>query len=361
MSSGPDIPNRPLHTNAPKLDLPRTSSESSSVTKRKPLVTLEENTRLDTCSITDFELGKTLGTGSFGRVRHGRLTKTGEYVALKILRKSAVVRLKQVDHIMSERTILRGITHPFIVPLRGSFQDPLCLYLVLEYIPGGEFFTYLRRQGKLPPEQAKFYSAQIVTIFEYLHQFRVAYRDLKPENLLIDSKGYLRCTDFGFAKVVKTFTLTVCGTPDYLAPEVLLNKGHTTSVDFWCLGIFLYEMLVGYPPFIGKDTMSTYQKIVSGKYSFPRHVEGDGKLLIKNLLQADLTKRYGNLRNGIEDIKQSSWFSGMDWEALLACKLPAPFVPQVAGDTDTSHFEQYPDSTDRADEKPLEVDPFLNW
>ena len=288
--------------------------------------------------------------------------KTGEYAALKILKKSAVLRLKQVDHIISEKAILKAISHPFVVGLLGSFQDAYTLYLALEYVPGGEFFTHLRRAGKLPPLAAAFYTAQIVSIFEYLHQFRIAYRDLKPENILIDAQGYLKLTDFGFAKVVRTYTLTVCGTPDYLAPEVLLNKGHSTSADFWTLGIFLYEMLVGYPPFIGQDTMSTYQKIIAGKYSFPKFVDAHGKLLVKNLLQADLTKRFGNLKDGVDDIKKSSFLLHIQWDALLRREIPAPFIPIVAGETDTSNFEQYPDSDGKSEKTAVvDPDPFVNW
>ena len=345
---------------APKLDLPRSASESSS--RRKPLVPIPQTSRLDQCTVSDFVLGKTLGTGSFGRVRHALCVLTDEYIALKILKKSAVVRLKQVDHIISEKTILKAISHPFIVSLLGSFQDESRLYLALEYVPGGEFFSYLRRMGRLEAANAAFYAAQIVCIFDYLHQFRVAYRDLKPENILIDKEGYLKLTDFGFGKVIKTYTLTVCGTPDYLAPEVLLNKGHSTSVDFWTLGIFIYEMLVGYPPFIGQDTMGTYQKILSGKYSFPKYVDVNGKHLVKNLLQADLTKRFGNLRNGIQDIKDCSFFGGLDWDCLLEKKIPAPYIPAVSGITDTSNFEQYPDSADKASASlVVATDPFSSW
>ena len=349
---------------APKLDLPRTISESSSISKRKPLVHLAETSRLDNCVLSDFEMGKTLGTGSFGKVKHAYCSCSGEYVALKILQKSAVLRLKQVEHIMSEKSILRAISHPFIVSLHGSFQDSRNLYLVLEYVPGGEFFSYLRRSTRLEPSHAVFYSAQIVSIFEYLHQFRVAFRDLKPENILIDSCGYLKLTDFGFAKVIKTFSLTVCGTPDYLPPEVLLNKGHTTSVDFWCLGIFIYEMLIGHPPFIGQDTMSTYQKILAGKVVFPKYVDPRGKSLIRNLLQADLTKRFGNLKNGIDDIKNSAWFEGMDWEGLVQRRIPAPYIPSVEGVRDTSNFENYPASREEADISKASLvgaDPFANW
>jgi protein kinase A len=343
-----------------KLDLPRSASES--LNRRRVLIPLPQTSRMDGNTVADFLLGKTLGTGSFGRVRHARFKDTDEYVALKILKKAAVVRLKQIDHIMSEKSILKAIAHPFIVSLQGSFQDSLCLYLALEFVPGGEFFSYLRRVGKLEAGAAAFYAAQIVSIFEYLHQFRIAYRDLKPENILIDVHGYLKLTDFGFAKVVKTFTLTVCGTPDYLAPEVLLNKGHSTSADFWTLGIFLYEMLVGYPPFVHSDTMGTYQKILAGKYSFPKFVDLNGKSLVKNLLQADLTKRYGNLKNGVRDIKESMFFEKIDWALLLDRKITAPYIPPVMNATDTSNFEQYPDSIDKASHGiSITPDPFSNW
>ena len=364
MSTDESISSRPIPAApAPKLDLPRTISESSSIQKRKPLVPIPQTSRLDGCTLADFEIGKTLGTGSFGKVKHALCTSSEECFALKILKKSAVLRLKQVEHIMSEKAILRAITHPFIVSLYGSFQDACNLYLVLEYVPGGEFFSYLRRCVKLEAPDAIFYSAQIVSVFEYLHQYRVAYRDLKPENILIDSQGYLKLTDFGFAKVIRTYSLTVCGTPDYLPPEVLLNKGHTTSVDFWCLGIFIYEMLMGHPPFIGKDTMSTYQKILAGKVAFPKLVDPRGKSLIKNLLQADLTKRFGNLKNGIDDIKTSAWFEGMDWEALFHRRIPAPYIPPVQGVWDTTNFENYPESQQEAEVLASLVgsDHFANW
>ena len=269
-----------------------------------------------------------------------------------------------MDHIISEKNILKGLSHPFIVSLAGCFQDSTALYLALEYVAGGEFFTYLRRNVKLPVRSAQFYSAQIVLIFEYLHQFKIVYRDLKPENILIDPTGYLKLTDFGFAKIVNSHTYTLCGTPEYIAPEVLLNKGHSTCVDFWCLGILIYEMINGYPPFMGEDTMAIYQKILSGKVYFGKTVESDAKFLIRNLLQADLTKRFGNLRSGLEDIKTCSWFSNISWEGLLDKKIPAPYTPKlILGDRlDTSNFEQYPESKDGGTRDLLSgPDPFTNW
>lgn len=354
------IPDRDDHNDIP---IDQSDTVVLSPSKRRILVALPETSRLDGSSVHDFIMGKTLGTGSFGRVRHAIHRVSQECVALKILKKTAVVRLKQVDHIISEKNILRGLSHPFIVSLQGSFQDAACLYLALDYIPGGEFFTYLRRNIKLSAEATKFYGAQIVLIFEYLHQFKIVYRDLKPENILIDASGYLKLTDFGFAKIVNSHTYTLCGTPEYIAPEVLLNKGHAMSVDFWCLGILLYEMMNGYPPFIGEDTMSVYQRILSGKVYFGKTNDADAKFLIRNLLQADLTKRFGNMRSGNTDIKQCAWFSNVSWDDLFNKRLPAPHIPTLSMGTklDTSNFEQYPDSKESTEDILVCGDPFVNW
>jgi len=314
-------------------------------------------------SVNDFELGKTLGTGSFGRVRFVRYTKGGEtdFYALKILKKSAIIRLKQVDHIASEKAILMSLSHPFIVNLFGCFHDSRYLYLLLEYVVGGEFFTHLRKAGRFENETAKFYSAGITLIFEYLHARNCIYRDLKPENVLLGSDGYLKLTDFGFAKVIEYRTYTLCGTPEYIAPEVLLNKGHGKPVDWWTLGILVYEMVVGYPPFVDDDPMGIYQKILAGKIVFPKFFDKTGRTLVKKLLTADLGKRYGNLKNGVEDIKKSKYLGAMDWTEYLAKALPSPYKPQVKSATDTSNFEEYPDSEELAAAVSSNNDPFAEW
>jgi len=186
---------------------------------------------------------------------------------------------------------------------------------------------------------------------------------LKPENLLICADGYSKLTDFGFAKVVEpgSRTYTLCGTPEYIAPEVLLNKGHGKPVDWWTLGILIYEMIVGYPPFVDEDPMGIYQKILSGKIVFPKLFDKNAKGLVKKLLTADLGKRYGNLKNGVDDIKQHKWFKDINWADLLDKKVAAPFKPTVKSQSDTSNFDDYPDS----DELPPVVnpaqDPFNNW
>jgi protein kinase X len=300
------------------------------------------SSRLDYGIIDDFELGRTCGTGCFSRVRLARFLPTGEMVALKSVKKATALRLNQAAHMVSERQILRSISHPFIVSLHGTFQSPSRLYFALEYAPGGEFFTYIRRSTRLPEVSAKFYTAQIVSIFEYLHARKIVYRDLKPENLLIASDGYLKLTDFGFAKVVKTFTYTLCGTPEYIAPEVLLNQGHSTPVDWWSLGILIYEMLCGYPPFIADTTIGIYRKVIAGKLYIPRHISKDARYLIRHFLTADLTRRLGNWKGGVDDVKYSAWLGCIEWEQLYLKQLVPPYVPPCV--QDTSNFNMYPES-----------------
>jgi len=312
-------------------------------------------------AVTDFVLGKTLGTGSFGRVRFVTYKPTGKYYALKALKKSAIIRLKQVDHIVSEKNILLMLKHPMIVNMYGCFHDSRYLYLLLEYIVGGEFFTHLRRVGHFDNETSMFYGAQITSIFEYCHSKNIIYRDLKPENILLNTDGYLKLTDFGFAKIIEYRTYTLCGTPEYIAPEVLLNKGHGKPVDWWCLGILIYEMIVGYPPFVDEDPMGIYQKILSGKIVFPKLFDKNAKALVKKLLTADLGKRYGNLKNGVDDIKNAKWFASLSWDALLARQIQSPYKPTVKGETDTSNFEEYPDSDGEAPVVSASQDPFTDW
>ena len=241
--------------------------------------------------ISDFELLQTVGIGSFGRVRLCRHKKNSKVYVMKILKKAEIVKQKQVDHVYSEYNILAILNHPFIVELKGvNVNNPQYLFLILEYVAGGELFSLLRNNINFPVEQAKFYTAHIITIFEYLHSKNIIYRDLKPENILINKNGYLKLTDFGFAKVInnnKTYTL--CGTPEYLAPEIILNKGHGKPVDWWTMGILLYEMLVGIDPFSDDDPMMIYQKIIKGKIRFPNNIDKSAKSLIKHLLIADTT------------------------------------------------------------------------
>merc|ERR1719247_3860406 len=298
----------------------------------------------------DFDLRATVGTGTFGRVRVVKIKgqADGSPMALKILKKSEVIRLKQVEHVKAEKEILLTISHPFIVNLLSVFQDEKRLCMLLEYVNGGELFSYLRKEGRLPDEHAKFYAGEIVLAFQYLHGLHIVYRDLKPENLLMDTDGHMKVTDFGFAKVVEDRTWTLCGTPEYLAPEIIQSKGHGKPVDWWALGVLIFEMLAGYPPFYDENPFGIYQKVLAGKIEFPRHFDVKAKDLIRKLCTADWTKRLGCLRNGAEDVKKHKWYSSMKWDLVLQRRVPPPFdpFPAATDPADTSRFDPYPESTE---------------
>jgi len=298
-------------------------------------------------ALTDLELKETLGTGTFGRVRLARHKTSHKYFALKILKKQEILRMKQVDHILQEASILSEIHHPFIVNMLRAYMDEHKLYLLLEYIVGGELFSHLRKAGKFPTDVAKFYCAEVMLAFEYLHSKDIVYRDLKPENLLLESGGHIKITDFGFAKKVPERTFTLCGTPEYLAPEIIQSKGHGKAVDWWAMGILLYEMMVGYPPFFDESPFRIYEKILEGKLQFPKWIDVRAKDLIKCLLTLDHTKRIGTLKRGVQDIKKHKFFSGIDWDVLLLKRIPAPIPVRVAKDGDSRYFDRYPESTDQ--------------
>jgi protein kinase A len=183
-------------------------------------------------TLADFELLRTLGTGSFGRVHLVQSNHNHRFYAIKVLKKAQVVKMKQVEHTNDERKMLGEVKHPFLITLWGTFQDSRNLYMVMDFVEGGELFSLLRRSGRFPNPVAKFYAAEVTLALEYLHSRNIIYRDLKPENLLLDRHGHLKITDFGFAKRVPDKTWTLCGTPDYLAPEVVSNKGYNKSVDW---------------------------------------------------------------------------------------------------------------------------------
>lgn len=297
-------------------------------------------------SLQDFESLETLGTGTFGRVLLVRLknrdpTDRSAYFALKVLAKADVVKLRQVSHINSERSILTKVDHPFLVNMIASFQDSKNCYMLMEYVVGGEIFSYLRRAGQFSPDVARFYISTIVLAIEYLHKNKVVYRDLKPENILIDSNGYIKITDFGFAKEVEDRTWTLCGTPEYLAPEIIQCSGHSSAVDWWSLGILLYEMLAGYPPFYDPNPILIYEKILAGRLVFPEQIDPVSRDLISSLLTADRSRRLGNLRGGADDVKRHPWFSGVDWKALQEGRIRPPIIPYLGRPGDTSNFSKY--------------------
>jgi serine/threonine protein kinase len=332
---------------------------------------------------TEIQVKTTLGQGHFGRVRvieaplaRDELKKKYEMFhtglfALKIMKKSEIMRLKQYTHVHDERKLLSRLKNPFIVTPYHTYQDERNLYMIMEYIQGGEIGSKLHRDETFSNDLARFYIAQLVMVLQYMHTEHVIYRSVGTTDILVDSMGYIKLVDFGFAKYLppkedeenKTFTL--CGTPEYLAPEIINNKGHSKGVDWWATGILIYEMLAGYPPFYAPDPFDIYTKILKGfdAVRTPAAFDEQATSLIKKMLHLDVTKRLGCSAGGAEDIKRHKWFRGLDWAALYNKQLDAPWKPTLADDSDTSHFSSYDDSIEESGPQlPPEVqDRFAYW
>ncbi|XP_060688160.1 cGMP-dependent protein kinase 2 isoform X4 [Hemiscyllium ocellatum] len=303
-----------------------------------------------TSPFRNLEIITTLGVGGFGRVELVKMKNEDVTFAVKCIKKKYIVDTRQQEHIHSEKKILEEACSPFIVRLFRSFKDNKYVYMLLEACLGGEIWSILRDRGCFDEFTAKFCTSCVTEAFDYLHRIGVIYRDLKPENLMLDSEGYIKLVDFGFAKKIgkgqKTWTF--CGTPEYVAPEIILNKGHDFGVDFWSLGILVFELLTGSPPFSGFDQMMTYNLILKGveKLDFPKKVTKRPEEMIRRLCKQNPTERLGNLKNGINDIKKHRWFSGFNWEGLKARTLPSPLKRELKGPTDYRYFDTYPPDKD---------------
>lgn len=321
-------------------------------------------------TLSDFSVERTLGTGSFGRVHLARSRYNGRFYAIKVLRKEQVVRMKQVEHTNSERAILEAVRHPFLVTLWGTFASPTFLFMVMDFVPGGELFSLLRRSQRFPAPVAKFYAAEVALAIDYLHRNGFIYRDLKPENILLSADGHLKITDFGFAKYVPDVTWTLCGeyVPVYwiffshltqarrtIWHQKLCRPRDTTRVltggllVFCCLRCWLgtwcecanvksSSSIVRHPPFFTEDgnPIKLYEKIIACKVRYPPYFEPLAKDLLKRLLTADLTKRIGNLLDGSKDIFGHLWFAEVDWDRLYRKEIPAPYIPPLSTNEDSS-------------------------
>ncbi|KAG6872517.1 hypothetical protein C0995_009207 [Termitomyces sp. Mi166 len=296
--------------------------------------------------LSDFIVQRTLGTGSFGRVHLVRSKHNLRFYAIKVLNKEKVVRLKQVEHTNNEQRMLAVVQHPFIINLWGCFQDATNLYMVMDFVPGGELFTLLRRSNRFPDPVAKFYAAEVALALNHLHGLDIIYRDLKPENILLNQDGHIKVADFGFAKLCTSTTWTLCGTPDYLAPEVVNQQRYNKSVDWYALGVLIFEMLSGLPPYHHPDPnpVLLYERILNGPsfIKWPAFNNFATDLILK-LMESDPSKRYGNMRHGAGDVFAHPWFREVDWDKLQAREITAPYLPKISGDGDASAFDQYPE------------------
>uniref|UniRef100_A0A0V0G4D3 cGMP-dependent protein kinase n=1 Tax=Triatoma dimidiata TaxID=72491 RepID=A0A0V0G4D3_TRIDM len=309
------------------------------------------NEEFEGLRLNDLRVLATLGVGGFGRVELVQIAQDpNRSFALKQMKKSQIVETRQQQHIMSEKEIMGEANCEFIVKLYKTFKDRKYLYMLMESCLGGELWTILRDKGHFDDSTTRFYTACVIEAFDYLHSRNIIYRDLKPENLLLDDSGYVKLVDFGFAKKLQhgRKTWTFCGTPEYVAPEVILNRGHDISADYWSLGVLMFELLTGTPPFTGADPMKTYNIILKGidAIEFPRNITRNATYLIKKLCRDNPAERLGYQKGGISEIQKHKWFDGFNWEGLRMRTLTPPILPKVRSCTDTSNFDEYPPDAD---------------
>lgn len=294
-------------------------------------------------TVDHFDLLKVLGRGSFGKVMQVRKKDNGKIYAMKILKKNMIVARQQVEHTISERKILAAMQHPFLMGLRYAFQTKTKLYLVMDFYRGGELFFHLKNERRFTEAQARIFVAEVALALGHLHGFNFIYRDLKPENVLMDENGHICLTDFGLSKDVDPNSpeaQTFCGTPEYLAPEILQGGGHGKAVDWWSLGILLYELTVGIPPFYSQNVNEMYHKIQHGVLRFPPFLSEECKDLIVQLLNRNPDARLGSSEADVEELKSHAFFASIPWEKLMKKEFETLYKPKVKGnETDTSLFD----------------------
>ena len=279
--------------------------------------------------------------------------------ALKVLKKDNIIKRNQVEHTKTERSVLGYVKHPFIVGLNMAFQSKDKLYFVLDYCAGGELFFHLGKVGKFTEQRAMFYAAEITLAIAYVHNLDIVYCNLKPENVLLDSRGHIRLTDFDLSKEgissSSSGANSFCGTPEYLAPEILNRQGHRRAVDWWSLGALLFEMLTGLPPFYCEDHTELFEKIKKGTLEYPTYLSTKATILLKGLLTKEPRGRLGSGPNDAEDIKVQDFFEDLNWDKLMSGEISPPWDPQINGSMDTSQFDHEFTNMPLVSPKPFQV------
>ncbi|KAL3283838.1 hypothetical protein HHI36_018008 [Cryptolaemus montrouzieri] len=296
-------------------------------------------------SLDNFKLLSVLGRGHFGKVILSQYRNTGEYFAIKALKKGDIIARDEVESLLSEKRIFEianSIRHPFLVNLFACFQTDAHVCFVMEYAAGGDLMMHIHADVFEEP-RAVFYAACVVLGLQYLHENKVIYRDLKLDNLLLDTEGYVKIADFGLCKEGMGFgdrTGTFCGTPEFLAPEVLTETSYTRAVDWWGLGVLIFEMLVGESPFPGDDEEEVFDSIVNDEVRYPRFLSLESIAIMRRLLRKSPDRRLGSSERDAEDVKKQAFFRQISWDDLLHRRVPPPFIPTVHSMEDVSNFDE---------------------
>eukprot|EP00814_Leptocylindrus_danicus_P010183 CAMPEP_0116016618 /NCGR_PEP_ID=MMETSP0321-20121206/7583_1 /TAXON_ID=163516 /ORGANISM="Leptocylindrus danicus var. danicus, Strain B650" /LENGTH=743 /DNA_ID=CAMNT_0003486701 /DNA_START=176 /DNA_END=2407 /DNA_ORIENTATION=- len=293
-------------------------------------------------SLGDLKLHKMLGEGSFGKVFLVTLRSGSDKTpyALKMMNKKQLIQSRQVNNVKGEKGIMMSFDHPFIINLLATFQDECSIYMVLSLAQGGELYSLMQKSPgyKLSHSSVQFYTACALEGLAHLHSRNVCHRDVKPENILIGNDGYCILIDMGFAKVIEDKSFTLCGTPVYLAPEILVMKGHNKGVDYWALGVLIFESLIGHEPFYADDQTAMFKKICRFQYSIPNSIRSDARDIISKLLVGQ-KKRIGCLANGDRDIRDHPFYSSINWDDLVSKKISVPWDPKIKSGLDASNFD----------------------
>eukprot|EP01119_Soliformovum_irregulare_P009135 TRINITY_DN2228_c0_g1_i1.p1 TRINITY_DN2228_c0_g1~~TRINITY_DN2228_c0_g1_i1.p1 ORF type:complete len:451 (+),score=96.83 TRINITY_DN2228_c0_g1_i1:22-1353(+) len=304
-----------------------------------PLLPARTHTKLE-----DFTVLKVIGKGGYGKVYQVQDKLGKEIYAMKVLRKDFLIKTDNVEYTKREKDILRQIRHPFIVRLHYSFQNDSRVYMVMDFLNGGQLLWHMISQSMFSEDQAQFYLAEVILAIEYLHSLDIIHRDIKPENILLDGHGHVSLTDFGFAKDCMeegSLTRSFCGTMTYMAPEIIEGQGYGKGCDWWGVGILLFDMLTGNPPFRHKDKYTLQQKILNDKLKLPHYFTNAASSLVKGLLNRDPTKRLGCGPQGAIEIKKHQFFKKFDWIKLLNGEISPPIRPNLPkGHMDISNFDE---------------------
>ena len=317
--------------------------ESDKIEKKRKVGTIfSTHKTVKNVGVDDFKIVKVIGRGSYGKVCLVEFKQTKELFAMKSLKKNVLLDEDQVECTLLEKNILQSLDYPFLVGMVFCFQTEERVYFVLPFIQGGELFQHLRKYKYFPEKNVKFYASIIGLSLEYLHKKGIVYRDIKPENILLEKDGYLKLIDFGMAKILKEDekTNSFCGTPEYLAPEIITGEGHNRMADWWSYGTLVYEMLFGIPPFFNENVEMMYELITNKELRFPKkfNVSDEAKDLLRKLLVKKQTERFG-INGGFEEIKKHPFFKGIDFKALEEKKIEAPFKPSLEDAFDVTNVD----------------------